>query len=141
MGVRIDGQLYCYNTESELSGRCREAVPKQTYCHPGEGCFYAGNYYGEDTPGNCNWGYFSQNDANNFCKDLGGQLLNKTEMNDVWSAFVACNPPMGKVKNQETCYWTSTKCDSSFYRCRSNSGMNCTRKDGYSHSGGALCKM
>lgn len=102
MGIRIDGQLYCYNTESELWGRCREAVPGETACHPGESCYYASNSFGEDFPGNCNWGYFSQNDANNFCKDLGGRLLNENEMNDIWPDFNTCNPPRGKYS--ESCY-------------------------------------
>ena len=32
---------------------------------------------GEDEPGNCHWGYFSWNDANEWCLKMGGRLLSK----------------------------------------------------------------
>ena len=100
MVVKVDGQLYCYNTESEMLGRCREGIPGECSCHPGEQCFCVGSY--EKYEPNCAFGYFSQNDANNFCKDLGGRLLNESEMDDSWPAISICNPPKGRYS--ERCY-------------------------------------
>ncbi len=133
LGFGFKGRLYCYNTKEEFISRCREAVPGQSSCHNGR-CFYAGNFYNEDYPGNCHWGYFDYYDAQKWCKAKGGTTISKDEMLELWSEFLKCSPSFGA--HGESCYWTNTT------TCfKSDGSFNNARTDGYFAAGGGFCKM
>ena len=133
LGFEYKGHTYCYNTHEEFVKRCREAIPHKTSCH-NEHCFYAGNWHNEDFPGNCHWGYFDYNDAQNWCKSKGGHTITASEMQELWNEFMKCNPSFGKF--DEACYWTDTTA------CRmKNGGWNNARADGYINAGGVFCQI
>lgn len=133
LGFEYNGHTYCYNTHEEFVKRCREAVPHTTSCHNGR-CFYASNSFNEDFKGNCHWGYFDFNDAQNWCKSKGGRTVTKSEMQALWDEFIKCDPSFGK--HNESCYWTNTRA------CRTkDGGWNNARVDGYINAGGGFCQI
>lgn len=116
--ISRNGQVYYYNSLSDLRSWCREAYESQA---------------DRDSPGNCNWGYLSYQSARSWCASIGKNLVYPEEIKENCEDFSFL-----PKANPDQQYWTEGM-------TVIHMGQNCSiqemiRGDGYTWAAGVICK-